>query len=53
MAKSKLRTTFTEARVYSDSAGTCHFLLSPLEVKGAPEDSHCPSNKVKTVIEPA
>lgn len=53
MAKSKLHTTFTQTHVYSDSAGTCHFLLSPWEVKGAPDDSHCPSNKVKTVIEPA
>lgn len=60
MAKSKLHATLAgkKASVYSGSAGTCHFLffiflLSPWEVEGAPDDAHCPSDKVETAIEPA
>lgn len=52
MAKSKLRTTFTKARLFT-LCRDLSFLPSPWEVKGAPDNSHCPSDKVKTVIEPA
>ena len=56
MAKSKLRTTFIKAHVYLASAGTCH-CSSPPRVCGVCGGEHtlryhCPSNKVKTAIEP-
>lgn len=63
MAKSKLHATLTLAggkksaclfRLYGDlSLFFFSFLLSPWEVEGAPDDAHCPSDKVETVIEPA